>query len=223
MSLLVLSSCAQIQSKGSDVEKDSLTQNSIDSLYPVIRYYALDKKQIRGDFNGDGKLDTLFQNNINLESGMPIDSLPELPEWENMLSYLDEHYSNIIVTYSKNQSDTLYLGAGFGLFCFINLGDLNHDKKDEFAFVTENADYSRVNHCYIYTLCHNKFTQLKSFYIYEGTFDSYDTIVPKANEITNFLEKQNGKWMYSDYLEDMEYENEKDVGKLKVLKLKKCN
>lgn len=220
--MLVLGACSQTSQKNIQSNKDTLVKIKNNSTKHVVKYYPLEKKLLIGDFDGDGKTDTLYQNNINSETSLPIDSLPELEEWDDIISYLDQNYSNIIITSSKNKADTLHLGAGFGLFCLINLGDLNHDKKDEFAFVTENADYSRVNHCYIYSICNKKFIQLKSFYIHEGSFDSYDNLIPKQNEIANFLEKQNGKWMYMDYLDDMAYENEKDVGKFKVLKLNKC-
>lgn len=214
--LLQLLSCKQDDLKNSVLkltrQKEIPTRDSLIHTYEKLYRFSL-----HGDFNGDGKQETIFQNNINTKTGLSIDSFPST-NWETMMFYFNrEINSDIFLTCKTLTKDTLHLGSGFGLYRLINLGDVNHDKTDELAIAVENADFSRINHCYIYTLKNKKWIELKSFSIHEDAFDEEYSM--KA--IKGFLENKKGKWYYLDYLEDMEYENEKDVGKMKELKLPK--
>jgi hypothetical protein len=96
-----------------------------------------------------------------------------------------------------------------------------NDGKDEIAFVIDHLDYSRVNSCKIYSLCQGKWILLKQFGILEDAFDFTTEKAPIFEKITGFLEKQKGKWVYKDYLQES-YDNPEDVGKMLPLKLKKC-
>ena len=109
------------------------------------------------------------------------------------------------------------------MHCLINIGDNNKDGRDEIALVVDYLDISRVNSCKIFSLCKNRWKLLKEFGIHEGSFD-FETdhnLFPVFTEIKEFLEKKNGKWVYKDYLNDF-YERKKYVGKMKQLKLDKC-
>jgi hypothetical protein len=125
------------------------------------------------------------------------------------------------LTINNNKTDTLHLGTAHGLYCLINIGDNNADGKDEIALVIDRLDFSRVNSCQIYSICNNKWTLLKQFSIHEGSFDFTTDKAPKFDNIKDFLEKQNGKWVYKDYLQD-DYERLEDVGKMMTLKLDRC-
>lgn len=60
--------------------------------------------------------------------------------------------------------DTLYLGFAQGLYCLINIGDLNLDGKDEIALSVDYIDESLYNTCRVYSVYFDKWTELKQFY-----------------------------------------------------------
>ncbi|WP_132011911.1 MULTISPECIES: hypothetical protein [unclassified Flavobacterium] len=184
----------------------------------------MQKLFVVGDFDGNGKQDTLFQHNFSKQTQTEIEKSPDVfqNDWDNVVKWFDNQDSDLYLTTNKSNSDTLHLGAGQGLYCLINIGDNNDDHKDEIALVIDKLDFSRVNNCEIYSLCNKKWTELKHFGIHEGSFDFNNEKVPVFDKIKDFLEKQNGKWVYRDYLQDT-YENESEAGKMKKLKLKKCN
>ncbi|MES2656894.1 MAG: hypothetical protein V4620_14960 [Bacteroidota bacterium] len=187
-----------------------------------IKYSTLDKLFITGYFNNDRILDTLYQNNMSDLTHRVIDSFPDPDnnEWDSIVDYFYHQQSNIIVTCSNGFKDTLFLGTGLGLYCLINLGDLNNDKRDEIALVIDYCDYSNLNTCKIYSICNDKFILLKHFGINEGAFD-FDTN-PPFHEIKYFLELKNKHWFFKDYL-DNTAETEEELNKMTPLKIKKCS
>lgn len=193
-----------------------------DSL--VLTYKLLEKKILTGDFNGDGIQDTIFQHNINSETGQSIDSCPDpwKHEWDSVVMYFSRNYSRITLSSSLPGMDTLFLDGGLGLYCLINIGDNNHDKKDEIALVVDKTDFTRVNYCEIYTLCEKTWVQLKLFSIYEGAFDASGKEPVPTDRIEGFLEKKNGIWKYLDYIDDLQAEDETMIGKFQPLHLKPC-
>lgn len=64
--------------------------------------------------------------------------------------------------------------------------------------------------------------QLKQFGVHEDSFDFSTNKAPIFGDIKGYLERQNNKWVYKDYSQQS-YENEEEVGKMKLLKLDKCN
>ena len=214
--ILMLASCKP--------ETTKVVLQDIKPAQTSLFYKATEHLILTGDFNGDGQRDTLFENTINSQTGLPIDSFPDpwKHDWDTVVGYAYQHYFDLILSLSIKNTDTLHLGVATGFLFLMNIGDNNHDKKDEIALVRDGCDFSRVNHCYIYTLCNAKWVELNSFYIHEGAFDSYDDKVPDKNKIEGFFEKKKGRWYYLDYIEDMSFDKEEDVGKLKPLKLKSC-
>ncbi|WP_337965729.1 hypothetical protein [uncultured Flavobacterium sp.] len=190
----------------------------------IIKLSKLQKLFVIGDFDGNGKQDTLFQHNFSKKTQTEIEKSPDVfqNDWDNVVKWFYNQDSDLYLTTNQNNSDTLHLGEAQGLYCLINIGDNNGDNKDEIALVIDKLDFSRVNNCEIYSLCNEKWTELKHFGIHEGSFDFNTEKVPVFSKITDFLENQNGKWVYRDYLQDT-YENEEQVGKMKRLKLEKCN
>ena len=129
--------------------------------------------------------------------------------------------SDAYLVLNKRNCDTLHLGTGSGLYCLINIGDNNHDGKDEIAFVVDNCDFSSLNSCNIYTICRNKWTELKSFGVNEFAFDYTTNEEPVFNEIPGFLEKHNGQWMFKDYYQEF-FDTIEGNTKFAKLKLYKC-
>ncbi len=188
-----------------------------------IKLHKLEKLFVVGDFDGDRKQDTIFQHNFSRLTKAEIEysADPFQNEWDTVLKWFYDQDAIIYLTINKSTKDTLNLGTAQGLYCLINVGDNNADGKDEIAIVIDRLDESRVNSCLIYSFCKDKWTLLKEFGIHEGSFDFVTDKAPIFESIKDYLEKQNGKWVYKDYSRDG-YENEEDIGKMLTLKLDNC-
>lgn len=215
---LGLISCNSLTEKTAD---NSTAPKTVDSK---IKLHKLEKLFVVGDFDGDGKKDTIFQHNFSRLTKTEIEysADPFQNEWDTVVKWFYEQDANLYLTINKSNQDTLHLGTAQGLYCLINIGDNNADGKDEIALVIDYLDFSRVNSCKIYTLCKDKWTLLKEFGIHEGSFDFTTDNAPIFESIKDYLEKQNGKWVYKDYSQDG-YDKQEDVRKMLTLKLDRCN
>lgn len=175
---------------------------------------------IEGDFDGDGKEDTIRQF-IADSTGKPVTELINYSSYEEALKHFDKH--NLHVQLNMNDTDTkIDTGISSGLYSLINMGDTNNDNKDEIAFVPVLMDFSNLNTCHIYALCDNQWKEVKSFKLLENAFDYIGDSEPVFNEIPGYLQKENNQWMYWDYSLAEEVADE-DFGKMKKLKTPKCN
>lgn len=188
-----------------------------------IKLHKLEKLFVVGNFDGDKQKDTIFQHNYSTLTRTEIEYAadPFQNEWDTVVKWFYEQGANLYLTISENNQDTLHLGAAQGLYCLINIGDNNNDGKDEIALVIDHLDFSRVNSCKIYSFCKNKWTLLKQFGVYEDAFNFTSDKAPLFGNIKDFLEKQNGKWVYNHYLQDG-YETQEAVGNWLTLQLDKC-
>jgi hypothetical protein len=188
-----------------------------------IKLHKLEKLFVVGDFDGDRKQDTIFQHNFSKLTKTEIENSadPFQNEWDTVVKWFYSQDADLYLTLNKINQDTLHLGTAQGLYCLINIGDNNADGKDEIALVIDYFDFSRVNSCKIYILCQGKWTLLKQFGVYEGSFDFTTDKAPIFNNIKDYLEKQNGKWVYKDYSQDSD-DKQEDDGKMKTLKLERC-
>lgn len=201
------------------VDNSTVTKTADDK----IKLHKLKKLFVIGDFNGDRKQDTIFQHNFSRLKRTEIDNSadPFQNEWDIVVKWFYDHDADLYLTINNNKRDTLHLATAQGLYCLINIGDNNADGRDEIALVIDYLDFSRVNSCKIYSLCNDKWTLLKQFGIHEGSFDFTTDKAPIFDNIKDFLEKQNDKWVYKDYSQDG-YETQADVGKMTKLKLDRC-
>jgi hypothetical protein len=188
-------------------------------VIPTIKYIYLDKLFIIGDFDGDGLKDTLIQNNISGKTKMSIDSFPE-NQYDSLDRYFDRLEADIILKIKNQKTDTLHLGSGSGLFCLINIGDNNNDKKDEIALVVDHCDFTNISTCEIYSLYKTKWIILKTFKVHENAFTYRIGTKPNLNQINGFLEHRKTKWMYIDYYEWFNAQSDKDTI-MKPLKIKR--
>lgn len=188
-----------------------------------IKLHKLKKLFVVGDFDGDRKPDTIFQHNFSRLTKTEIDSSadPFQNEWDTVIKWFYDQDADLYLTINNIKQDTLHLATAQGLYCLINIGDNNADGRDEIALVIDYLDFSRVNSCKIYTLCKDKWTLLKQFGVFEGSFDFTTDKAPVFDNIKDHLEKQNDKWVYKDYLQDG-YDKQEDVGKMLTLKLDRC-
>lgn len=179
-------------------------------------------KSIEGDFDGDGKREKLIEFVCDsIGNPTSLDSVPEFEEWSDYIDYIFRKGMNTRIFIKDKKADTLYLGMSTGVFCLINIGDSNKDKKDEIALVKALPDYSRINTCRIYSLCNNKWKELASFAVHEGAFDYSTNEEPVYKEIEGFLKFHDGKWLYSDYHEN-DLNLETKVNQMKKLIIPKC-
>lgn len=190
----------------------------------TIKLHKLRKLFVVGDFDGDGKQDSLFEHHFSNLTKTEMDSAadPFQQEWDTVINWFYRQQETTYLLLNHMQSDTLHVGTTQGLYCLINIGDNNADGKEEIAFVSDYLDFSRVNSCNIYTLCNHKWTLLKKFGIHEDAFNFTTEESPVFTDIKDYLVKQKGKWVYMDYLQDG-YERPEDLGKMMRLKTNTCN
>jgi hypothetical protein len=188
-----------------------------------VKLHKLKKLFVVGDFDGDGRKDTIFQHNYSRLTRTEIDNSadPFQNEWDTVVKWFYDQDADLYLTINKYNQDTLHVGTAQGLYCLLNIGDNNADGKDEIAFVIDNLDFSKINSCKIYSFCKDKWTRLKQFGVHESSFESTSDKAPTFDNIKDYLEKKNGKWVYRDYLQNG-YEKEEDVGKMLTLKLDRC-
>ena len=186
-----------------------------------IKLHKLGKLFIVGDIDGDGKQDTIFQHNFSRLTKTEIEysADPFQNDWNTVVKWFYDQDADLYLTINNSNQDTLHLGTAQGLYCLINIGDNNGDGKDEIALVIDYLDFSRVNSCNIYSLCKGKWTLLMQFDIHEDSFVFTGDKAPIFDNIKDYLEKQNGKWVYMDYHQDNKQEESR---KMLTLKLEKC-
>ncbi len=201
------------------VDNTTLTKTAVEK----IKLHKLEKLFVVGDFDGDEKQDTIFQHNYSRLTKTEIDysADPFQNEWDTVVKWFYDQGADLYLVINKSNQDTLHLGTAQGLYCLINIGDNNADGKDEIALVIDYLDFSMVNSCKIYSLCKDNWTLLKQFGVHEDAFSFTSEKAPIFDNIKDYLEKQNGKWVYNDYLQDG-YEKQENVGKMLTLKLDRC-
>lgn len=215
MTVVILCSC---MNKGNGKISGKTRSKYVPSVTANDSIVYLKKLSITGDFDGDGKTDTIHQDVVNRKTHKPIDSFPSA-EWDSIQNYFGRIDAEVILTTSDKKSDTLHLASGGGLYCLINLGDVNHDHKDEIALVLNNYSFTNISTCEIYTLCGRHWQKVKSFRIHQDAFDYEDDNVPNFSQIKGYLEYRKSRWYYIDYEKWFNAETDKDTV-LQPLKIK---
>ncbi|MFD1602889.1 hypothetical protein ACFSJW_24675 [Flavobacterium artemisiae] len=210
--LLLFFSCAKNDKKTHSNNKHTasvLKNTEIETFHKLRKLFCV------GDFDGDGKRDTIFQYNFSKLKKEEIINAPDPAknEWENVIKWFMDQDSDVYLAFNKKKLDTLHLGTAQGLYCLINIGDNNLDGRDEIALVVDNLDFSNLNSCKIYSICKGKWLELKQFNINESAFDIVEDAQTTFSNIPDYLEKKDDKWYYTDNLE-----NEK----MQLLKIEKC-
>lgn len=175
---------------------------------------------INGDFDGDGVIDELKQfvaDSLGNELKLIVDG----ETWEDTVYLYSKYgYYNVFTLNNKITDIPTYISVG--LYCLINLGNINNSEGDEIAFVPDLSDFSRMNTCRIFSLCKGEWTELFKFNIHEGVFDYKGDKAPIFKNIPETLKRRKKKWYYYDYI-DMDYDGPEEVGKMKEIKVKACN
>jgi len=213
--ILIFANCSN---KDNKVKTISLANKSNENFHKLEKLFVL------GDFDGDKKVDTIYEHNFSNKEKKEIIFAPNpmKTDWDEVEKWFYNQDADVNLKLNQNNDNILHLGTAQGLYCLINIGDNNKDGKDEIAFVIDKLDESRTNTCKIYSLCNDKWLLLKEFGIHEDAFDwKKGETQPKFNLIKGYLEELNGTWKYLDY-NQTEYDSADEVGKMKILKLNKC-
>jgi len=191
-------------------------------------FKPLDKLKLVADFNADGQLDTLVQEVVRGTDGKFMKRVPDpyKTSWmDTVMVFMYQRKANVVLFLKGEKSDTLYPGKGMGLYCLLDLGDLNGDGRSEISLVVDHYDMSRVNSCHIYTLCGRNWKELMAFEVHEDAFNfppGYTNENPPIfNKIEGYLEKRKGKWKYFDYA--WEFMDTPAPSSMKALRLPKCD
>jgi len=187
----------------------------------TLTYSTANTLTITGDFDGDGKQDILNQLLAD-STGRPIDKVRDHETWEETVNYYSKQGYYTAVVINHKPADILTFSNSQGLYCLINVGDLNNDKRDEIALVPDSMDFSRHNYCHIYSFCPSGWKDVFSFSVHEDAFDYMGDTLPVFTNIPQALEYRNSEWYFYDYL-DMQYKTEEDVGKMLPLIVAPCN
>lgn len=181
----------------------------------------LERKSIIGDFDGDKKADTLFEIHTSGEKDSIITEIPFIDDYDKTVDYYFKNSIRTSLKSSNKKIKELDLGTSFGVYCLINIGDNNNDRKDEIALVIDYCDFSNLNSCKIYSLCNNNWKMINHFSIHEAAFEYSEGEKLDPNIIGDYLQKKDGKWFYADALEVLQSDD--TIIKMKPLKIKKCN
>jgi hypothetical protein len=189
--LLPLAACLQHQfnAKASAKNTDTiLIDLPCEHCNFATRYRTGYRIQISGDFNGDGKTDTIYESYISALTGAETYKDMDSIYWEeNVVAIMknkpiSRFYTNIrgVDTFIVNKDSQQR-----GTWLLENLGDVYGGKGDELGYVVNWADYSNTNTYHIITLLNGKWRELYQFdineavnYQPENLFDSTSIIKP---------------------------------------------
>jgi hypothetical protein len=144
--------------------KDSFLKQNADSDISLTntnsgRKIFGERLKMTGDFDGDGKKDTVFESYISELTGKETFKILDSTDWEENMSLVIKNapvarlYSSIKMVDTFIVTDQL---QQIGISFIENLGDLNNDKGDEIGYIIDWADESNLNHYHILTLSKNK-------------------------------------------------------------------
>lgn len=208
------------------------TKESFNSINVQLGFSQTSMQQkrilsITGDFNGDGEVETLSEYYFDPITQKRIDSIPSGGDHE----WIANHETMTYLTCSDTRINSLKVTPGndWGILSLINLGDVNQDSVDDVSIVLDNADFSSISSCSIYSYCSGTWKRLFSFSIHEEAFwypDGFDTQI-FYNQIPGYLEKKGDTWTYYNYdgfWGDGNYLDEKGYPVLHALRIrKKCS
>ncbi|MDA3779540.1 MAG: hypothetical protein PF487_04850 [Bacteroidales bacterium] len=149
---------------------DSIITN--DSLIPILG----NRFSIIGDFNGDGKKESLFEHYISkIDNKETNKSYANAIEYDELVKLICKKEPMSFLSSNNLKIDTLNISAGkqlFGLMFLKNEGDLDGDNADEVSYIVDWADWSNLNTYHIMSYKNNKWVELGTFPILEFQLDN---------------------------------------------------
>ncbi len=138
----------------------------MDTLKPVFGY----RFKIQGDFNGDGKSDTLIEHYISNFFHKETNKFYLNLDYDNTVMLTMQKDPMCYVSSIKPLIDTLFIrkcGQAFGLEFLKNEGDLDGNGTDEVSYVENYADWSSLNTCHLMTYTKTGWKELYKFSIHD--------------------------------------------------------
>lgn len=215
---IILFACSSANETSEEISANSQTPGDrifLKKFAPLI---------ITGDFDDDKKTDTITQRIGSKYKKIIFDSIvdPNKNHWDIVENWHFNRGTELRLTINNPKIKDIQLGTSQGLYCLINIGDNNSDKKDEIALVVDRLDASNLNTCKIFSICNGEWKELKEFGVNEDSFDYTDKNPKVFSEIKNYLEYKDNNWFYKDF-QKTEFMNTDTIVKMDKLKLNKCN
>ena len=156
---------------------------------------------IKGDFNGDGKTETLTEHFFSGKDKKETNKFYDSLDFNQLVILTVDKDPISFVSCDSKKTDTLFIHSGgqlLGLSFLKNEGDLDGDGGDEISYVINWADWSSLNTCHLMTFKNNKWQELYSFGIWDwqlpdlpetfneyGLFGLQDKIINTKNDTVN--------------------------------------
>jgi len=177
--------CSNPNNKSKTIDTDSVGSKTLRHLpdsakerEPVWGH----RFRIAGDFNGDGKMDTLAEHFFSRRDNAETNKFYKNMEYEELVSCTIDKEPYSFLTSSDKNIDTLVIYNGgqlLGLSFLKNEGDLDGDGGDEVSYVVDFADWSELNSCHLMSYKQNSW---KNLY----TFNIWDWQIPNFSELEKF-------------------------------------
>jgi len=168
---------------------------------PTGRLFG-ERLNISGDFDGDGKKDTIFESYISEMTGRETFKTLDSSDWEENIGLVIKNKPISRLYSSINGVDTFIVTKELqqaGISMFENLGDLNNDKGDEIGYLINWTDYSNLNTYHILTLSKGKkWKELLSFPINEAVSFDPENLFKDSSIINKVTAKTMKYKFYSD-------------------------
>lgn len=172
---LVFISVASFSCKEEPKQPIKIKKQEKQEPIPVFGYRFV----IRGDFDGDGKLEKLSERYISTIDNKEINKFYEgIDDYGDMVDLAIKRDPKSFVLSNNKQIDTLQISSGgqlFGISYLKNEGDLNGDGTDEVSYVIDYADFSNLNAWHIVTYKNGKWQELYQFPIWDWQLPNLPT------------------------------------------------
>ena len=185
----------------------------LDSLAAIVKSKPIwgERMIVIGDFDGDGRQDTLYEKYISRVTGKETNkdydfSGSKLGDGTDWLDYKQRWIGEkdpLVRLVSKNQAikpfDVESGGVQNGFDYLKNVGDLNGDSTDEIAYYIYDVDMSSMNSCALATYKNGRWKQVHRWDIHEMDF-AYEEGGTKPDPI--YIRKKNGKVYCKEMADD---------------------
>lgn len=166
VSITLIGSCAQPEREPPVVGNDTAAVVVSDAGRPMLGHRFV----VVGDFDGDGRGDTLAEHLMDRRSGTEAFKFHENEGYERRNDRLARERPLCYIAATGSGIDSIPLALEYpasGLAFMRNEGDLDGNGTDELSYVVDHLDASSVNDCNVVTLTRRGWKSMLSFQIRE--------------------------------------------------------